>query len=231
MCDFSGRLIAWMDRELSERERAEIQRHLAACPECHEQLAAYEKVSRAFDAYCEAVFTEETRHKALRWRSVAVFATGIAAAVAIAVLLTLATTRTAPVQGVTPPEAIEHAGARTADPPRAPTQRDVAVEAAHPPAIQLKRAPRRYITTPVRIRTGKAVRQQRLPQVQTQTLPSFPMERSVEIAIPGDAVFPPGAVPPGMSFTADLTISADGLPEQLGLRPRFAAFERRTDQP
>ena len=227
MCDFSGRLIAWMDRELLERERAEIQRHLAACPECREQLAAYEKASRAFDAYCEAVFTEETRHKAVRWRSVAGFAAGIAAAAAIAVLMTLPTTRTAPVQGVTPPEAMEHAAARTTEPPRVPTQRDVAVEAARTPAIQVKRAPRRYIATPVRIRTEKAVAR----QVQTQTLTSFPMEPSIEIAIPGDAVFPPGAVPPGMSFTADLTISADGLPEKLGLRPRFAAFERRTNQP
>lgn len=230
MCDFSGRLIAWMDRELLEREREEIQRHLAGCPECREQLAAYEKASRAFDAYCEAVFTEETRPKALRWRSVAGFAAGIAATAAIAVLLTLPTTRTAPVQGVTPPEAMENAAARTTDPPRVPTQLDVAVEAAHTPAIQLKRAPRQYIATPLRTRTGKGVPRQRLPQVQIQTLTSFPIEPSIEIAIPGDAVFPPGAVPPGMSFTADLTISADGLPEQLGLRPRFAAFER-TNQP
>jgi hypothetical protein len=34
-----------------------------------------------------------------------------------------------------------------------------------------------------------------------------------------------------MFFSADLTISADGSPERLRLRPQLAGFERRTDQP
>jgi hypothetical protein len=34
-----------------------------------------------------------------------------------------------------------------------------------------------------------------------------------------------------MSFAAELTISADGSAERLGLRPSLAGFERRANQP
>jgi hypothetical protein len=53
----------------------------------------------------------------------------------------------------------------------------------------------------------------------------------IQIAIPADEMFPPGAVPEGMHFVADVTIAADGSAEQLRLRPRLAGFERRTTQP
>ena len=45
MCEFSGKLIAWMDRELPESEAADVERHLGACAECRERLAAYKQVS------------------------------------------------------------------------------------------------------------------------------------------------------------------------------------------
>ena len=67
MCDFSGKLIAWMDRELPESEAAELERHVAACAVCRERLAAYECASSAFNAYCEAIFAAETRRKVPRW--------------------------------------------------------------------------------------------------------------------------------------------------------------------
>jgi hypothetical protein len=53
----------------------------------------------------------------------------------------------------------------------------------------------------------------------------------IQIAIPADEMFPPGAVPEGMHFVADLTIAADGSAERLRLRPRLAGFERRTTLP
>jgi hypothetical protein len=62
---------------------------------------------------------------------------------------------------------------------------------------------------------------------QVQDLSHFLAAPHVEIAIPADAMFPPGAAPPGMSFAADLTISADGSAERLGLRPRLAEFETK----
>ena len=53
----------------------------------------------------------------------------------------------------------------------------------------------------------------------------------IQIAIPADEMFPPGAVPEGIHFVADLTIAPDGSAERLQLRPRLAGFERRTTQP
>lgn len=46
-----------------------------------------------------------------------------------------------------------------------------------------------------------------------------PEEPSIEIAIPAEAMFPPGALPEGLSFIAELRISADGAAQQLRLRP------------
>ena len=34
MCDFSGKLVAWLDRELPAEEAADVERHLEACTEC-----------------------------------------------------------------------------------------------------------------------------------------------------------------------------------------------------
>jgi hypothetical protein len=53
----------------------------------------------------------------------------------------------------------------------------------------------------------------------------------VEIAIPADAIFPPGAVPEGFSFAADVTIAPDGSAQQIGLRLQLAEFERRSTRP
>jgi anti-sigma factor RsiW len=39
----------------------------------------------------------------------------------------------------------------------------------------------------------------------------FPQEPDIQIAIPADAVLPPGAVPEGVSFVADVKIPANGL--------------------
>lgn len=42
---------------------------------------------------------------------------------------------------------------------------------------------------------------------------------TIEIAIPADAMFPPGAFPSGFAFAADLSIRGDGSPEALRVRP------------
>ncbi len=44
-------------------------------------------------------------------------------------------------------------------------------------------------------------------------------EPFVEIAIPADALFAPGALPPGVTFIADLGIGDDGSPRILRLQP------------
>ena len=54
MCDFSGRLIAWLDGELAADEAVEVGRHLRVCADCRNELRVYERLSGALDAYCEA---------------------------------------------------------------------------------------------------------------------------------------------------------------------------------
>jgi Putative zinc-finger len=44
-------------------------------------------------------------------------------------------------------------------------------------------------------------------------------ESAVQIAIPAEAMFPPGAMPEGMSFIAEVSIGPDGSVERLRLRP------------
>jgi hypothetical protein len=45
-----------------------------------------------------------------------------------------------------------------------------------------------------------------------------PMDAAIQIAIPAEAMFPPGAMPAGVNFIADLRIAADGSVQQVRLR-------------
>ena len=51
-------------------------------------------------------------------------------------------------------------------------------------------------------------------------------ESAVQIAIPAEALFPPGAFPQGVAFVADLSIAPDGSPQRLHLEPQLIQFER-----
>src|SRR5258708_29025533 len=67
MCDFSARLVAWMDRELPDNEAADVERHVRDCSECRRRVAGYAEVSRAFGAYFNAAIGERTRRTLPRW--------------------------------------------------------------------------------------------------------------------------------------------------------------------
>ena len=45
-----------------------------------------------------------------------------------------------------------------------------------------------------------------------------PNESAVQIAFPADAMFPPGAMPKGLNFVAELSIAPDGSVRQVRLR-------------
>jgi len=45
-----------------------------------------------------------------------------------------------------------------------------------------------------------------------------PTETAVQIAIPAETMFPPGAMPKGMNFIAELSIAPDGSVSQVRLR-------------
>lgn len=112
----------------------------------------------------------------------------------------------------------------TTHPPAAAARPVAIAEATHPPMNPIRTGRHRYAVAPAETETGNAA------PALIQNVSSLPAEPAIQIAVPAEAMFPPGAVPEGVNFIADLTIAADGS-EQVRLRPRLARFERRTTQP
>lgn len=195
MCEFSGKLIAWFDRELSTSEAADVERHVRVCGECRSQLATYKRVSAAFETYCDAAMAPKVGHRPPRW----VLALSGAAAVAATLFLALPNARLLP-----------H---RTAAPAAAANQLFFP-ETERAPAVPVK--PAVLIKKPHRPPLGSLDARQ---DVMRQNVAWLQGEPAIQIAIPAEAMFPPGAVPEGVSFTADLTIAADGSAQRLRLRP------------
>jgi anti-sigma factor RsiW len=210
MCDFSGKLIAWLDHELPADEAAEVELHLQGCSECRSDVDAYKRVSSEFEAYCDDTIASNVRRKARRWVPVVSAAGAVAAVVALFLAL--------PRSRVQRPEF---------DPPRVAVAASPAVVAKVllAPGSRTRRVHRRQVATPVQSQDANSA----FAQNQNAYFP--PDESVIQIAIPAEEMFPPGAVPEGMHFVADLTIAADGSAERLRLRPRLVGFERRTTQP
>ena len=181
MCDFSGRLVAWMDRELRDNEAAEVERHVRDCSECRRRVDAYAEVSRAFVAYFDAAIGERTRRR--QPRSVAVLLSSAAAAVLLLVFQT-ANIEQIPVQ----PRVADVAPAVVVETETAPRP--------------VKKVHRRHVIAPMK------------PPNTNWAL----AEPSIQIAIPVEAMFPPGAVPEGITFIADLSVAADGSVQGLRLQ-------------
>ncbi len=210
MCDFSGKLIAWLDSELPVQDANEVERHLPACSECRSQLEAYKKISAELEAYCDAAITPNAGSGTPAWIP-AVSAVGATAALA-ALFLLLPRTRVEPPSFHPSPEAAEASSP--------------AVAKAFPAAIRpIQRVHRRPAIAPTQVQNSDVALK------QNQNFYLLPEEPVIQIAIPADEIFPPGAVPEGMNFSADLAIAADGSADGLRLRPRLIGFERRTTQP
>ena len=180
MCDFSGRWVAWMDRELPDNEAADVERHVRDCSECRRRVDAYKQVSRAFVAHCDAVMDGTTRRRP-RW--VPVLAGATAAATVLFLVFQPASVKQIPVR-----------------PPVADAS----------PAIILETAPKPV--KPVHRRRGIAPA--KTPNANW-ALPETP----IQIAIPVEAMFPPGAVPEGITLIADVSMAADGSVQGLRLQP------------
>ncbi len=176
MCDFSDKLVAWLDRELSMDEASNMQRHLGVCSECRTRMDAYRKISVALDAYYDAVRTP-SRRRVVPFRALA----GVGAAAALALFLLRPHTRVE--KPLVVPMISSHAIAR---------------ESAPSPIKQVRR---RHSRTPAH-------------SAPVQWLPS---EQAVLIAIPAEALLPPGAAPEGVNFVADLSIAPDGSAQRLRL--------------
>ena len=187
MCDFSGKLVAWMDRELPDEEAAEVERHVRDCSECRGCVDAYEQVSREFAAYCDAAGTStKTRRLLPNWVPVL---SGAAAAVVLLVVFVLQTA----VFGPAPVKPVSVA-ARVAD----ASQAAIRETAARP----VEKVHRRHLIGPTKI-------------PRTTWISAEP---AIQISIPAEAMFPPGAVPEGTTFIADVRMGADGSVQGLQLR-------------
>src|ERR1700689_4560613 len=86
MCEFSQRLVAWLDGELPEGEAAKMERHLGECTQCRGQIDAYRQASDAFEAYSKAcadgAASAKSGRPSVRWARAASAAAAIAAMVA-----------------------------------------------------------------------------------------------------------------------------------------------------
>jgi len=165
MCEYSGRLIAWLDHELPDEEATNVEWHVGQCAECRQAVNKYEEVTGAFLDCYETAMTRVPR----RSRDWARIIAGAAAAILLVFVLWQQRAERLPLR---PPPAV-----------RAPA---IAFQL---PSVQTAAVRTRHAAIPVRPRP----RQTWIVQ-----------EPTVRVALPADALFPPGAVPPGFSFIADV---------------------------
>jgi anti-sigma factor RsiW len=134
MCDFSGRLIAWLDQELSFDEAADVKRHVQSCEECQRGLISYQQVTGAFESLCDATLASTERRRLPRW----VLAASTAVAVTAAAALFLALPRAPMEEPAVHPTAAAAAAANVLEPTLAPVD------------VPVKKTPRRHARAPVR---------------------------------------------------------------------------------
>jgi anti-sigma factor RsiW len=202
MCDRSNKLVSWLDHELPETEAADVEGHLRDCAECRTCLAAYKRVDQAVDAYCDQVMVKPLDRKLPSWAPV------LSGAMAAAVLFLIFRPGHA---DRLPPHA---------QGPAAP----IAFQASSPAPRHEKPHPWRAATLVAR--TNRPTIQSDhagLPRAAQGPAagPSLPMasDATIQIAIPVDTMFAPGALPEGMNVIAELRLASDGSAQDLRLRP------------
>jgi Putative zinc-finger len=231
MCELSGKLIAWIDGELDAGEAAQTERHLATCPDCRNCVTEFRRVSGAFTQYCGAVGAAQETSAALRLAP-ALCAVAAVAAGLIALVLAVPRARLAP--PAMPPAATPTVSVASASSVATNPQARTTPIAATPPAVHrdTHRAKGRDDQGRAAATTTAAISQPcrstscGAPPTNAPPPSSLEDDAAIQIAIPADAMFPPGAVPDGVSFVADVSLGADGAIAQLRLLPRLIRFEK-----
>lgn len=180
MCEYSSKLIPWLDDELPPVETEALDRHLAECRECLEQAQSFRDVSHAFALYIRETAAPPVRSNC-RWLLISA-----AIAAALLVALFLRTPRPAPNVHTNIPQQAMQAPAITQNAP-------VLIAKAASPHVHRRTAKR--------------------------AAPWMPAEPTIQLLIPADALFPPGALPQGVGFVADFRLASDGSPGGLISRP------------
>jgi hypothetical protein len=215
MCEFSNRLICFLDHELPAEEAMKVELHLETCDECRGQLSVYAKISREVDSFCHEALGVNASNGEPNWVSLKI-AAGVTAAGVLALFLAW------PRALVTPPQ----------------IQVPLSTAANFPASTR--------VAMPAPVPSARHVHRQRggggepgIARVQSENaLPDHTAtgyfaseEPIIQIAIPADDLYPPGAVPEGINFVADVAIRADASGREMQLRPQLTGFERRSTEP
>jgi anti-sigma factor RsiW len=212
MCELSTKLIAWVDGELPDGEAAEVERHIDTCRECCERIDRYKKVSGMLDSYCDATLAaQEPKRTMPAW----VPALGAAAALAVllAVFVRARIERSLAPASTSPVAAVASTLGASNSPEAVPAAVAPVVAAHRVHAVTSRKLRKPDVSVIARSESGSR---------ETGWLPAGP---AIEIAIPGEDIFPPGALPPGVGFVADVSIASDGSAQRVQLRPQLTGFE------
>jgi anti-sigma factor RsiW len=199
MCDRSGKLIAWLDGELPPQEAAEIAGHVRGCEACRSEVETCKRLSRAINAYAESVFEVRSPHPSLPVKDLRVAIAGIA-------LVLFALALVVPRAGKLQPPEVADLVAAPAPVPRA--RADVSRVSGES-----------SVPGPVENIAARVPRKRTIPRERKQVAIVQPPAPEVQVWIPADALFPPGAVPEGVSFVADVSFAADGSAQEVFVRP------------
>ena len=243
LLESTGQLIAWLDRELPDAEAAIVEEHIRGCDECRRRVDAYTRVSGGFGLYCEALEAasaaslrgSRAHSRVRRW--VPVLAGTAAVAGALFITLSVAffvgfpgpriEHSAAPVQTTTVSAAIaSRPASRVAGSPLSPSvDPAVRVSANRAGVVRATAAERtvRALRDEARGFQNHAVQNRAFRKRAFRNNDWQLVQPAIQIAIPAEAMFPPGAVPDGVNFTADLTISTDGSAQGLVLEPSAIA--------
>jgi hypothetical protein len=211
MCDFSEKLVLWLDGELPAGEAAGVKRHLRVCAECARRLRAYKRASGDFAAYCDAVTAAEVPDKLQLWSTVL---SGAATIAAVALLLIFANARVLSLRhGVSLGTTRETSAPAPDLPARLVASAAPAIPLAaihHLAVVHHRRASvvgTNSAQSPAQHPEQRAEQNQAM---QNQPVAWLPAEPDIRVAIPAEAMFAPGAIPEGVSFIADVGFAADG---------------------
>jgi hypothetical protein len=221
MCEFSEKLIAYLDRELSEEDSVIVEQHGRRCAECRREVEIYRTLNEMIDTFCEAAIlaVPKKRQRATpRVGRAVLLGTAAVAAAVLLVVLAMPVRRflwmDSPVANTVPPTTLHSAPIPS-----------LALEKT--PVVQTATA-----QTPRPTRKPRLSRQAGVVSTSRKRNESlWPDQAPVYVAIPADALFPPGALPEGVGFVADVNLRPDGSAQRLRLQPQLVGFQRRGAQP
>ena len=221
MCEFSGKLIAWLDSELAVDEALEVELHLGACAECRRELRTYERLTTALDAYCDAAMESSAPRNEPSWKPAALGA-GIVASVLALLLASPHGRKTQPPAGATFASAAAPMSRIIAE--TAPTLLNSVVPGSPGRVRSGFRTPEDLSAIGTNDKRDSSAKDTRRDDstFDGRATPAAAgwqsAEPAIQITIPADAVLPPGAAPEGVSFVAEVSIAPDGSAHQILLQ-------------